>query len=232
MNKFALFDFAGTLAELVPSRVDILQDYIDNASGICVDKKLVKYAYQALEMSIPYSSVKIRSSQQKKEFYDVFNRKLMECLGLAHLVDTDGVYKAFMSSKTHWCLKIDTYQTLVQLKELGWRIGVISNFDNNLEQLAQEELGLAKLVDYFHVSQVEGIEKPDISFFRSFFERHRIELNDAVYIGDSYLLDFLPAKELGLKAWLLDEDGFYSHVPESISCIGELSSCLSRGIEA
>lgn len=230
MSKFALFDFAGTLAELVPSRVDVVRNYISSSAGICIEEKHVKYAYQTVEMLYPYSSVSIRSLREKKEFYDVFNRKLLECLGVSHLVDPDGIYDAFVNSKAHWCLKTGVYKTLVELKALGWRIGVISNFDSNLEELVCNELGLVQIVDYFHVSQVEGDEKPNVSFYRSFLDRHGIGVDDAVYIGDSYVLDFLPARELGLRAWLVDEDGFYTHMLESISCIGELPSCLSTGI--
>jgi FMN phosphatase YigB (HAD superfamily) len=73
-----------------------------------------------------------------------------------------------------------------------------------------------------HISQTEGIEKPDPRFYRSFFDRYRIAIEDSFYVGDSYVLDFLPATGIGLKTWLLDEGGLYPYCPDAIGSLDEL----------
>lgn len=229
MTKLALFDFANTLAELVPSRVDIVRGYIAEASGIWVDAQCIKYAYQSLDLYMPYSSVSIRSVEQKMVFYDQYNKRLLEHLALSHLVDSTGIYKAFLAAKPHWRLKEGVLEALTEIRGSGWQIGIISNFDCNLERLLREELGLIHLVDYLHVSQVEDCEKPDLDFYLGFFSHHQIQIDDAVYIGDSYVLDFLPAKKIGLKVCLIDEDGFFAYMPDSISGINELPARFSTG---
>ena len=229
MTKLALFDFANTLAELFPSRVDIVCDYIAEASGILVEAKYIKCAYQALDLCMPYSSVAICSVEQKKSFYGRFNRRLLEHLALSHLVDSTGMYDAFLAAKPHWRLKPGVFEVLTEIRANGWQVGILSNFDDNLEKLINEELGLSHLVDYLHISQVEGCEKPASEFYLGFLNRYQINIDEAVYVGDSYILDFLPAKNLGLRVWLIDENGFFSYMPESIRCIDELPVRLLSG---
>lgn len=229
MTKLALFDFANTLAELVPGRVDIVRNYIAEVAGILVEAQYIKYAYQALDMYMPYSSVAICSAEQKQIFYDRYNKRLLDHLALSHIVDSTGMHGAFLAAKPHWHLKSGVIEALTEIRASGWQIGIISNFDGNLENLLSEQLGISHLVDYLHVSQVEGCEKPEPDFYLGFFSRHQIKIDETVYVGDSYILDFLPAKKLGLRVWLIDEDGFFGFMPDSIRCINELPDRLLTG---
>ena len=97
----------------------------------------------------------------------------------------------------------------------------------DLRQIVYERLDLGKVVDYLHVSQHEGFEKPDPRFYLGFFEKHYIPVERSCYLGDSYVLDFLPATKIGLRAWLLDEVGMYGHCPETVRQISDLLCLLS-----
>ncbi len=228
MTKCALFDFANTLAVLRPERLDVVSEHIERVSGIRVGREAIARAYNAIDMFMPYSSVKIYTAQQRSDFYREYNEKLLALLGVSHLVDPSGLYADFVNKKSHWVLKPHVLRVLRELRERDWKIGIISNFDRNLQQLLDEKLGLSGLVNYLHVSQAEGVEKPSIAFYKSFFERHGIDVSSSFYVGDSFLLDFLPAIKLGLRAWLLDEDSDYQYLPESISSLEELLGRLSE----
>lgn len=221
-TRCALFDFADTLAELQPSRQDIVADYIECASGIRVDTDAITRSYKAADLLMQYSSVHTRSMEQRTEFYREYNRHLFALLGVSHLADPAGLFAAFGERKGHWQLKLGARDTLGELRQRGYRIGIISNFDTRLEQIVYEHLGLASTVDYLHISQNEGVEKPDPRFYLSFFERYGVPIKRSFYVGDSYVLDFLPATGIGLKTWLLDEAGLYPYCPDAITSVGEL----------
>ncbi len=226
MTACVLFDFADTLAELHPNRMDIVADYILTVGGIQIGQDAIARAYKSVDLLLPYSSVKTRTQAQRDEFYREYNRQLFVLLGVAHRADPAGLIAAFGERRAHWALKPGVRDTLAELRRRGYRIGIISNFDSRLEQVVYEFLGLAGTVDYLHISQTEGVEKPDPRFYLGFFERHGLDIEQSVYVGDSYTLDFLPASGIGLKAWLLDEAGLYPHLPEAIRDIAELPGLL------
>lgn len=218
----ALFDFADTLAELKPSRQDILAEHIERISGIQIGADAIARSYKAADLIMKYSSVLIRTKAQRAEFYQEYNRHLLALLGISHLVDPAELFSVFSAHKKHWQLKSDACDTLNELRQRGYRIGIISNFDTRLEQIVYDHLDLASTVDYLHVSQSEGIEKPDLQFYLGFFKKYDIAIEHSFYVGDNYVLDFLPARSIGLKTWLLDEAGLYAHLPEAITSMGDV----------
>ena len=222
MTPCALFDFADTLAELQPNRQDIVAAYIERVGGIRVGMDAIARAYKAVDLLMPYSSVKTTTTTQRADFYRNYNQQLFSLLGVAHRADPSGLIAAFGETRAHWQLKPGAREMLAELRRRGYRIGIISNFDTRLEQIVHDHLGLVGTVDYLHISQTEGVEKPDPRFYRGFFERHGLAIAQAFYTGDSYVLDFLPARSLGLKTWLLDEAGLYPHLPEAIRNLGEI----------
>jgi FMN phosphatase YigB (HAD superfamily) len=226
MSACALFDFADTLAELQPSRHDIVADYIARVGHLRIGADAIARAYKAVDLMLPYSSVQTRTREQRDDFYREYNGQLFALLGVSHLADPAGLIAAFCERKAHWQLKPGARDTLVTLRGRGYRIGIISNFDTRLEQVVHDHLGLGDMVDYLHISQAEGVEKPDPRFYLGFFERHGLRIEHSAYVGDSYTLDFLPATGISLKAWLLDEAGLYPHLPEAIRSIGDVPGLL------
>jgi FMN phosphatase YigB (HAD superfamily) len=226
MSACALFDFADTLAELQPRRQDIVADYIARVGNIRIGPEAIARAYKAVDLMLPYSSVKTRTPEQRAAFYQEYNLGMFALLGVTHRADPAGLIAAFGERKAHWKLKPGARDTLQTLRRLGYRIGIISNFDTRLEQVVHDHLGLGDTVDYLHISQTEGMEKPDPRFYLGFFERHGLPIEHSIYVGDSYTLDFLPATGIGLKVWLLDEAGLYPHLPEAIRNIADVPGLL------
>lgn len=220
--QYALFDFADTLAELQPSRQSILENYIKRVAGIDVPADLIIRCYKAVDLLMQYSSVRTRTTEQRAEFYFEYNRRMLELLGVLHQVSPEGVFKAFHKQRKHWQLKQGVRETFLELRHRGYNIGIVSNFDTRLEKIIYEHLDLVGVIHYLHISQCEGIEKPDPRFYLSFFEKHSVPIERAIYLGDSYVLDFLPAVSIGLKTWLLDEHSLYPHIQEAVKRVPEL----------
>jgi HAD superfamily hydrolase (TIGR01549 family) len=217
----ALFDFAETLAELQPGQPDIVAKHVERECGIRLPMDIIARSYKALDLILHYSSVRTRTSGERAAFYLDYNLRLLSLLGVSHLVRPEGLYTAFVESKKHWQLKPGVRETLQALRDKGLSIGVISNFDSSLEQII-DRLGLSGLVDHLHVSQSEGVEKPDPAFYLEFFKRYGIDFRRSFYVGDSYVLDFLPATQIGVTTWLLDEAGLYLHCPYAIRSVSEV----------
>jgi len=222
MTVSALFDFADTLAELNPKREEIVANYIEHSSGMQLNIDVITRAYRALDLLMPYSSVNTTTTTQRINFYRSYNKQLLTLLGVTHWVDPTGLITIFAETMAHWQLKPGVRALLVELRSRGYCIGIISNFDTRLEQIVYDHLGLVDTVDYLHISQTEGIEKPDPRFYLGFFDRYGLDINQAIYTGDSYVLDFEPATGIGLKTWLLDEAGVYLHLPEAIRNLSEI----------
>lgn len=221
MINTIIFDFADTLAELQPSRADIILTLLEKNTNIKISKQSILQGYKYLDLLMPYSSVRIQDKEAKKAFYQQYNQRLLESLGVAHLLKPSQVFEAFTETETHWKLKMGIKELLHDIKEYDIKIGIISNFDSHLNEVIHTKLKISDKVDYLHVSQQVGYEKPDIRFYQSFFCQYDCKIEDSFYIGDSYSLDYVPACEIGLKAVLLDETGLYSHLPDAIASWSE-----------
>lgn len=219
MKKYALFDFADTLAERYPSQLQVCSEYIMHTTNLFVPPASIQKACKQLDVILQYSSVSIVASNMRDDFYVNYNKYLLRMLGLSHLTCPHDLMSAFAKNKAHWRLKGFVMYVLKQLRSDGWNIGVISNFDSVLGEILFNRLGLDGIVDDLMISQVEGLEKPDLRFYQSFLSRYNVDLERSFYLGDSFYLDFLPAKKLGLKVLLLDELGIYPYLPEAIRSI-------------
>lgn len=97
----------------------------------------------------------------------------------------------------------DVVPALDALQARRKRLAVISNFSPNCESLLRK-LGLAHYFDYFVVSGILGIEKPDPRIFQEAIRASGKGVSELVYIGDSVFHDVEGAHGAGMDAILLD----------------------------
>lgn len=97
----------------------------------------------------------------------------------------------------------DVVPALDALQTRGKRLAIISNFSPNCESLLGR-LGLAHYFDFFVVSGILGIEKPDPRIFQEAIRASGKDVSELVYIGDSVFHDVEGAHGAGLDAVLLD----------------------------
>lgn len=96
-----------------------------------------------------------------------------------------------------------TAEALAELRERGYRLGVISNADGRVEALLGS-VGLAGYFDFILDSHVVGIEKPDPRIFRLGCERAGSRPEETVYVGDIYEIDVVGARAVGMRTFLVD----------------------------
>ena len=97
----------------------------------------------------------------------------------------------------------DVVPALEALRGQGKRLGIISNFSPNCEALLRTA-GLADYFDFFIVSGILGIEKPDPRIFEAAVTLANMPRADLVYIGDSVFHDIEGARGAGMAAILID----------------------------
>lgn len=105
-----------------------------------------------------------------------------------------------------WRLFPDTVDTLARLRARGVELGVISNFDSRLFAVMRG-LGIAEAFDTVTISSLAHAAKPAPKIFRLALEKHAVDPEEAVHVGDSVRDDVGGATKAGLHAVLLDRQG-------------------------
>lgn len=94
-----------------------------------------------------------------------------------------------------------------------YRLGVVSNFYGNLEEVCSD-LGIRPFFDCLVDSSLVGAMKPDPRIFRAALDRMNLEPEETLFVGDNVSRDLKGAQALGMP-----------HVWLSGDAAGELSPC-------
>ena len=97
----------------------------------------------------------------------------------------------------------DTLPAIQSLKAAGYRLAVLSNWDQSLHRVIR----MFHLEPYFEIviaSLEEGVEKPNAEIFAILSRRAGLEAHQIVHIGDHPIDDFQAASRAGMQAALLD----------------------------
>lgn len=92
---------------------------------------------------------------------------------------------------------------LQELKERGFKVGVISDWETTLPDLLAE-LGITPFLDALAVSAIVGVTKPAARMFEEALRQANAGPESSLHIGDWYELDAAGAKAVGMEALLFD----------------------------
>lgn len=139
----------------------------------------------------------------------------------------DHVFRVFEDHRS-WRLFPETTSTLAQLKARDLELGVISNFDSRLFTVMRG-LGIADAFDTVTISSLAQAAKPAPQIFHIALDKHAVDPEEALHIGDSLRDDVEGATKAGLHAALLDRDGRQHGVGvRTIKSLKELFPLLDR----
>jgi putative hydrolase of the HAD superfamily len=116
----------------------------------------------------------------------------------------DEVFHAF-EGPAYWVLYPETLSVLKRLKEQGLELGLISNFDSRLFTVLRG-LGLAELFDTVTISTLSHVAKPSSRIFQLALEKHAVDPEEAIHVGDSVRDDLEGARRAGLHAALIHRE--------------------------
>ena len=102
----------------------------------------------------------------------------------------------------------DVIPTLAHLRDAGFKLAIVSNWDTPLDPLT-ERLGIAEYFDVItasHDSRVKSA-KPDPHIFNYTLAKVGVSAEEVVHVGDTYAADIVGARNVGIRPILLDRDG-------------------------
>ena len=124
----------------------------------------------------------------------------------------DELYWLF-GQPTVWRLFPECLEVLQALRQQGYLVGVISNWDIRLLELLQS-LGLMTYVQHVSISALVGWEKPHGAIFQHATEAVAVRPERALHIGDSLQADAYGAHQAGLQPlWLQRQGGSHTDYP-------------------
>jgi len=139
----------------------------------------------------------------------------------------DEVFARFGEANS-WRLFPETVDVLKALKDQGYELGIISNFDSRLFPVLRG-LGIADFFDTITISSLAHAAKPSARIFEQALEKHAVDAEEALHVGDSERDDVKGAVAVGLTGVLLDRGtSREASSGTTIATLNELLPLLSR----
>lgn len=127
----------------------------------------------------------------------------------------DEVFDAF-GQATHWELFPETIEVLTLLKEQGFELGIITNFDSRFFEVSRA-LAIHQFFDSVTISSLAGAAKPASKIFSYALEQHMLEPYEVLHVGDHPIEDVEGAQKAGLHTVLIDRSGSASSDEDILS---------------
>ena len=235
MVKAVFFDFYNTLCTWGQPLIVRLQKIADRY-GFEIDA--ARYAaarenlYAEASGSDPTTHALLETMQEIIESYYEFIRELgvqehAEQVTWELLQSEHSLFAASAAT-----LYDDTVPTLQHLRDAGFKLAIVSNWDTPLDPLT-ERLGIAHYFDIIVASHDARVlsAKPDPHIFNYTLAAVGVSAEEAVHVGDTYEADIVGAKNAGIRPILIDRDNTQTgRWKERIQSLSELPILLSDSI--
>lgn len=147
--------------------------------------------------------------------------------------DVDNALRLFFRDfSAAYKLYEDTMDTLIALRQRGYRLSILTNGSDRLQNQKLDHCGVRPLVDSITVSGADGIHKPDPDIFRRAAARLGVPCEACLFVGDHPKNDVAGALGAGMHAVWMDpgfppEHPCLQHpLPKNIPTITALSNLL------
>jgi putative hydrolase of the HAD superfamily len=186
-----LFTTRGSVGEIYAA---FARQYGSQADADAIQAAFVRHFRRAGPVSV---------ENEKRWWKDIVFRVFTD-VGMVENFDQffDRLYDNFRGAQG-WMLFPETIDTLKQLKSLGLKLGVISNFDSRIYSVL-DALGIRGFFDVITVSSEVGGAKPDQRIFDAAVGALGVPASAVLLVGDSPHDDVEPAIRAGLSALLID----------------------------
>ena len=221
--KAICFDMGDTLVETRPSIVERVQGVLEGC-GMLYSRGAAGEALGRawLAMGEEYMA---RDGHFRRFWMRLYKTWLKE-LGIDK--DLDGlmeqISESFVGLQHDTHLPGEVLDILAGLRDRGYRLGIISNWDPSLRAYCRE-LGIADHFTCILASGAVGVGKPSPGIFEMALERLGVAPEEALHVGDNYYADVLGAKRVGMQGILLDRLGVFGYA--DCDRIEELRDLLS-----
>lgn len=201
-----LFKIRGSVGELY---LKIARKYGSKASKEALDEAFFNvFKQKPPPVFAPDISPNERMAIEKQWWYEVVHQVFTE-VGMIPSFESyfQEVYTVFKGSQG-WELFPETVEVLGLLRKKGYSLGMITNFDTRVYEVARA-LGIFPLLDSMTLSSEAGAPKPEPLIFKKAVETHRVKPAEAIHVGDSLSDDVGGALKSGLQAVLIDRNHLF-----------------------
>ena len=198
LTKAVLLDFGGTLdADGVAWKDRFYQLYL--AEHVEVERDRFDRAYYAADDALVARKL---TGCSFRESVLLLVTGVLETLDVADPRLALRLCDRFLQDSLH---KIRSNIETLHALSARFRLGIVSNFYGNLEQVCLET-GLAPLMSVLVDSACVGFIKPDPRIFHAALTQLQLDPREALFVGDSLHRDMEGAKGLGMPhIWLVSD---------------------------
>jgi HAD superfamily hydrolase (TIGR01549 family) len=207
-----VFDVGGTLLQLNYDAIARLYVQAGAAWNIPLDFAPARAAIASLENEVPLRQQNRPVSLEHddgKNFWDEFFTDAFRRLGVTRDVScaVTEIRERFQHGEFE-ALFDDVFPTLAAFQARGKRLGILSNFSPNLENVLRQ-VGIHHYFSFFVVSALVGVEKPAPPIFDMTVRAANCPRTEIVYVGDSIFHDIAGARRAGIAGVLVDRQNQY-----------------------
>ena len=230
MIKAVFFDLYHTLIGYDPPREDAVAGTLRRMGVTVSAKSLRRHLVTADEFFYSETSKKPLKERNEEETIALWASYQTVVLQEAGITPSNELIKNILAdmkkAKYELVLFEDVMPALKVLTDRKLALGLISNADRDVSPLL-EKLGILSLLKVRLTSQEAGVSKPHPDIFRLGVKRMGITPDEALYVGDQWVVDVQGARGAGLRSLLLDRGGYFEEVPSSEK-IDSLKDIASR----
>jgi HAD superfamily hydrolase (TIGR01549 family) len=157
-----------------------------------------------------------------------FTRLLTPCLGDLAPERRDAAFAEVLRRFDHhtsYAVYADVVPVLRVLHARGYTLGVISDWGISLGTILHQH-GLNRFFDFAVVSAHLRLAKPHPDLFETALQRADAIPDYAIHVGDSYVLDMLGARLVGIQGVLIDRQGHLDPSVVDVPVIQDLYGLL------
>jgi putative hydrolase of the HAD superfamily len=223
VTRAVLFDATGTLIELVEPVGDTYARFAAG-QGASRAARLEKAFRNAIRSAAPIDYRATPAAEVEARERAWWRRVVRTTFGAAAIQprDSEGCFEALFAhfaTAEAWRVREGADAALGWLREAGFRLAVVSNFDHRLPGLL-EALGIARHFDAVALPSVQRIAKPEPGAFEATLRGLGVRAVDAAFVGDDRERDFAVARNLGMLVIDVTELATLADLPGRLSALG------------
>ncbi|MDD3981497.1 MAG: HAD family hydrolase [Spirochaetia bacterium] len=203
---FIWFDLGYTL--LYNEREKLFKELLENR-GLSLSEEQIELAFHVIDKRFMREYPGLLGGSAKK-FIPLYFGQLCDYLGIdGSLIDfLEQWLKAWEEKKLEWLAYPFVPEVLRKLKDRGFRLGVISNWDPSARPILQRQ----GILDFFEVTVISsevGVTKPDSKIFEIALEKASVKPENCLYVGDNYYDDAVGASAVGMGYRIINRFGAF-----------------------
>jgi putative hydrolase of the HAD superfamily len=230
--KVIFFDAVGTLFWVRGNVGEIYQQFAAKV-GVEVDATALNQAFMKSFRAAPRAAFPGASSRELPQleyawWKAIASDSFQQIDVLAELGDFETFFRPlydYFALADPWVVYPEVYGVLESLRDQGFELGIVSNFDTRLYSV-MEVLGLGQYFSSLTLSTETGAAKPSVEVFQAALAKHTCAPMDAIHVGDDWAEDYQGAIAAGLQGVWLNRNGAEHSAEWEILDLTELATIV------